>query len=513
MKAPFEAVASAINSHPRTVLIALAGAILLALVGTSMVSMATGTDTYLDKDTPRGMLLAKYSETFQSDAMLVLIEADDVLNPAVLAYIDRLQSEIRTEAHVASAASVADMVRQMNGGDAPDLHGRDRRGAGAGAEGGARALPAVADHDHLGHHARPRALGGGPVLAPRLGQGAGPALEPAPRRDRDRDGQRGVQPGDGRGDGQLHGHADRGRPAADGDRGRPPLRPRPAPVPLGRDRRGRPDPDLRDRRVDGAADQHGHDRRVPRADRDRDRLRDPVPFALRRGGPADHAPRGRPPHRDPLGPVDPLRHARDLDRLHRPLGLAPADDPLVRRGLHDRRDGLLPRGPGLGPGRRPAHELPAEGDRPWHDPEREREADRRGDLQQPARPARLEGRAPPGPGPGPGRPGRARRVLARRRDPDLDRRGHLRAEGHAGPDQPREGEPDHGLDRVHADLRPGRPRPLPRGDPLDARVPGEYQVSHNSNMLGANSIATAIVAGERRRRAHDAERGRRGPRR
>jgi len=80
VKAPFEAVASAINSHPRTVLIALAAAILFALVGTSLVSMATGTDTYLDKDTPRGMLLAKYSETFQSDAMLVLIEADDVLN-------------------------------------------------------------------------------------------------------------------------------------------------------------------------------------------------------------------------------------------------------------------------------------------------------------------------------------------------------------------------------------------------------------------------------------------------
>jgi uncharacterized protein len=119
VKAPFEAVASAINNHPRTVLIALALAILFALIGTSLVSMATGTDTYLDKDTPRGVLLAKYSETFQSDAMLVLVEADDVLNPAVLAYMDRLQSEIRTEQHVTSAASVVDMVRQVNGGALP----------------------------------------------------------------------------------------------------------------------------------------------------------------------------------------------------------------------------------------------------------------------------------------------------------------------------------------------------------------------------------------------------------
>ena len=119
MKAPFEAVASAINHRPHTVLIVLAVAILLALVGTSMISMATGSETYLDEDTPRGMLLAKYSETFQSDAMLVLIEADDVLNPAVLAYIDRLQSEIRAEAHVASVASVVDMIRQSNSGALP----------------------------------------------------------------------------------------------------------------------------------------------------------------------------------------------------------------------------------------------------------------------------------------------------------------------------------------------------------------------------------------------------------
>jgi hydrophobe/amphiphile efflux-3 (HAE3) family protein len=119
VKAPFEAVASAINNRPRAVLIALAAAILIALVGTSLVSMATGTDTYLDKDTPRGMLLDKYSKTFQSDAMMVLVEADDVLNPSVLAYIDRLQSEIRTEAHVTSASSVVDMVRQVNGGALP----------------------------------------------------------------------------------------------------------------------------------------------------------------------------------------------------------------------------------------------------------------------------------------------------------------------------------------------------------------------------------------------------------
>ena len=97
------------------------------------------------------------------------------------------------------------------------------------------------------------------------------------------------------------------------------------------------------------------------------------------------------------------------------------------------------------------------------------------------------------------------------RDPDLDRRGHLRAQGHAGPDQPGEGEPDHGLDRVHADLRPGRPRPLARGDPMDARVRGvraRPQLEHPRRDLDRDRDRPV----ERRSRADDPERGRRGPR-
>jgi hydrophobe/amphiphile efflux-3 (HAE3) family protein len=119
VKAPFEVIAAVINAHPGLVIVALAGAIVLALAGTTFISMATGTETYLDRDTPRGILLEKYTDTFQSDAIMVLIEADDVLNPSILAYIDRLQNELRTEAHVTSVSSIADMVRQLNGGVLP----------------------------------------------------------------------------------------------------------------------------------------------------------------------------------------------------------------------------------------------------------------------------------------------------------------------------------------------------------------------------------------------------------
>jgi hydrophobe/amphiphile efflux-3 (HAE3) family protein len=65
------------------------------------------------------MLLQKYIDSFQSDSILVLIEADNVLTPDVLAYVDRLENELRSEQYVTGATSVADFLKQANGGVLP----------------------------------------------------------------------------------------------------------------------------------------------------------------------------------------------------------------------------------------------------------------------------------------------------------------------------------------------------------------------------------------------------------
>jgi hydrophobe/amphiphile efflux-3 (HAE3) family protein len=83
------------------------------------VTMATGSDTYVDKDTKRGMLLDDYTETFQSDSILVLIEADDVLTPPVLAYIDRLETDIAKEQNVDGVTSITNLLKSANGGILP----------------------------------------------------------------------------------------------------------------------------------------------------------------------------------------------------------------------------------------------------------------------------------------------------------------------------------------------------------------------------------------------------------
>ena len=119
MKSPFSSLADLIIDHSRFVAATSVVVLIIALLGMGFVTMATGSDTYLDKDTKRGMLLDDYPETFQSDSILVLIETDGVLTPPVLAYIDRLGNEIAKEQNVNSVSGITDLLRSANGGVLP----------------------------------------------------------------------------------------------------------------------------------------------------------------------------------------------------------------------------------------------------------------------------------------------------------------------------------------------------------------------------------------------------------
>lgn len=119
MHNPFDALASLIVTRPKQLAVLFCLLLVVAFFGMTMITMATGTDTYLDKDTKRGVLLDKYTKTFQSDSVLILIEADDVMSPDVLAYIDRLEQDISQERYVTGASGISDMVKSRNGGVLP----------------------------------------------------------------------------------------------------------------------------------------------------------------------------------------------------------------------------------------------------------------------------------------------------------------------------------------------------------------------------------------------------------
>ncbi len=119
MKNPYEWLADAINNHTWTVAGVAIAIFIVACVGLSMVTMETGDDTYLDKTTPRGALLDHYSETYGSDSIMLIYEADSVRSPEVIRYIDNLQTDLRNERYVDSVSGVVDLLKQGNGGTLP----------------------------------------------------------------------------------------------------------------------------------------------------------------------------------------------------------------------------------------------------------------------------------------------------------------------------------------------------------------------------------------------------------
>lgn len=119
MKSPYEWLAEAINNHTWVVAGVAVTIFILALFGLSMVTMETGDDTYIDKTTPRGALLAHYKHTYGSDAVILIYEADSVSNPDILRYIDNLQEDLRNERYVAGVNGVVDLLKQAYGGTLP----------------------------------------------------------------------------------------------------------------------------------------------------------------------------------------------------------------------------------------------------------------------------------------------------------------------------------------------------------------------------------------------------------
>ncbi len=115
----FDQLSSLIQSRPKLVAAAFFFLIVLALYGTTLITMQTGTETYLDKDTERWMLLDTYTNTFQSDSVMILTEADDVLDPDVLAYVEALEDDISRERYATGTSSIVDLIKTFNGGVLP----------------------------------------------------------------------------------------------------------------------------------------------------------------------------------------------------------------------------------------------------------------------------------------------------------------------------------------------------------------------------------------------------------
>jgi uncharacterized protein len=138
----FERLAGIINHNPKRVAAVIGVVFIIALYGMTLITMETGNDTYLEKDSKAGILNNHYADTFSSNSLILIVETSDPLDPRVLSYIDELERDLRQQDNVVGSASVVDLLKSANGGILPQSKGEiDRIVALIPAEIKATAIP------------------------------------------------------------------------------------------------------------------------------------------------------------------------------------------------------------------------------------------------------------------------------------------------------------------------------------------------------------------------------------
>ena len=82
----FTSIANTINRRPKLIAGFLFTIFIIALFGMTQLTMETGASTYMNQDSQKGILYNKYTDTFQSDSLILIVDASDPLNPDVLDY-------------------------------------------------------------------------------------------------------------------------------------------------------------------------------------------------------------------------------------------------------------------------------------------------------------------------------------------------------------------------------------------------------------------------------------------
>lgn len=115
----FEGIARTINRRPLMVAALVCVMFCVAVFGMTQLSMQTGSETYLDKNSQKGIIYSEYSDQFQADSIILIIETADPLNPDILAYIDNLETDFRQQQNIKGTNSIVDVLKSANGGTLP----------------------------------------------------------------------------------------------------------------------------------------------------------------------------------------------------------------------------------------------------------------------------------------------------------------------------------------------------------------------------------------------------------
>jgi len=123
----FEGIAHTIIKRPKLVAALVLALFCIGIYGMTMLSMQTGWETYVDKDSAAGAIEQKYNQDYKSDTIIFIIEAGDPLSPEVLSYIDNLEKNLKQQQNIESVQSLTDVVKAYNGGTLPSSRAETER--------------------------------------------------------------------------------------------------------------------------------------------------------------------------------------------------------------------------------------------------------------------------------------------------------------------------------------------------------------------------------------------------
>lgn len=116
----FEGIARSINRKPLLVAGLVAALFCVAIVGMTQITMESGWKTYLDESSEKGIVYADYIENFRPDSTIILIiETSDPLDPAIVSYLDTLETDIRQQENIKGTQSIVEILKSANGGTLP----------------------------------------------------------------------------------------------------------------------------------------------------------------------------------------------------------------------------------------------------------------------------------------------------------------------------------------------------------------------------------------------------------
>ncbi|WP_306413911.1 efflux RND transporter permease subunit [Methanolacinia paynteri] len=112
-------IGGGIYRHPRTIVAVMLVIFVFAMYFMTGLQSQSMSDQYLDKSTPKGIIYDQYNNNFVSDTYILLIQTSNPTDYELMQDLLVMEEQIERLNYISSATSVADVLKEMNGGVLP----------------------------------------------------------------------------------------------------------------------------------------------------------------------------------------------------------------------------------------------------------------------------------------------------------------------------------------------------------------------------------------------------------